>query len=81
MTICRNCVHYRCVGRAIWYNERCSAEAVQLPPATDPVSGKEGFQIMNGLGMVLIVDDSKPYCRNINHGECAHFTAAKEMVN
>ena len=80
MTICRECTHYRCSGKAIWYNERCAAELVQLPPATDPVSGKEGFQTRNGLGMVLIVAESEPYCRDINHGDCPHF-ATKDLVN
>lgn len=66
-TICVNCQYHH--GKpdgprsSVWYNQFCMCPAVKLPAAVDPVTG------VTPQGL-----DLRPNCRDINRGDCQHFS-------
>ncbi len=72
-TICAKCEHFICKGD-IWYDQFCSHTSVRRKKATDPVTGKRGFNATNDLGSGYITEEPYPYARDINQGGCLHFS-------
>jgi len=73
-TICVNCKHHhekpdpRNIN--IWYSHICQHPEVKRQEEQNPVTGEIGYAAKNDLGTVYITDESHPYCRDINHGNC-----------
>ena len=76
-TICTQCDHYHdmepnSLRAGIWYNQLC--KAVLLPTAIDPVDGRTKPYSVNDLGNTYYGEHIYEYCRNVNDGNCEHFT-------
>jgi hypothetical protein len=56
-----------------WFYQVCSAPAVRREPTIDPVTGKSGFLSRNDLGMDVVTDEARPYCRSVNRGDCVYY--------
>ena len=85
-TICVDChFHTNLEPRSpradIWYNQICTAPAVERPQVQDPVTGKLAYSYFNDVGDEVFVDEPHPHCRQINtNGNCLHYVAKGEAI-
>lgn len=79
ITICFNCQHFRHKdqSRDVWYNHHCGA--MPLPMAADPVTGRTMHYKQNDLGKSYFTEEAFAYCRDVNDGNCKHFTAKQQQ--
>lgn len=62
MTICVHCKHHHGPTVGMWYDHECGHPKFQRSRKRDPVSGVIPSQA-----------DCRPYCRDINYGDCAYY--------
>jgi hypothetical protein len=77
MTICVECRHCLQQGDrrgAIWYNFTCAHPALERLLGIDYVTGQKCYWALNSLGQTICVSSAHPYCRDINNGECQHYS-------
>lgn len=73
-TICVKCKHHNgAQPQEAWYNHKCLHPLEKRPIEVDPVTGIQVYAVKNSLGLVSITDESSPYCRDINQGNCPMF--------
>lgn len=76
ITICTKCTHLLSIAAGprtgIWYNMFCKAQP--LPKGVNPLNGKECYITQNDFGNIVHTDDRFHYCRDINDGNCPHFS-------
>lgn len=62
MTICAHCKYHNKTGpQDVWYNNLCGNKDFAIKQHQDPVTG------------LIIPTDTRPYCRDINKGNCFGF--------
>ncbi len=67
ITLCIHCRFFINKG-TVWYDQFCGATPREK--ATDPVTGCEGYRVVNDLGRASITDEPYAYARDVNDGQC-----------
>lgn len=77
-TICADCKHYQIrrnrkgntYDSNIWYNQLCGHPKREKKKSINFVTGEEEYSDINSLGDTCFDADKRPYCRDINDGNC-----------
>lgn len=79
-TICAKCKHIvkkedRRPG-TYWYNYSCGHPELEHPKGIDYVTGEPCYWTKNDLGQTYCTASPRPFCRDINDGECRYYEEA-----
>jgi hypothetical protein len=89
MTVCVNCRWHinahegRRTGppASAWFYQLCGHPDVERPTTVDPVSGEVRHMARNDLGRTYLTDKARPYCRDINDGECSMYEPVGSIID